>query len=91
MLSRKHARQERMETLDDLLSIGSQINNCTKSGNYTLALFALDQIDGNKRDALYAGVALGIAKGFTGKESKEYRELADKVIKYCADNSSYLR
>lgn len=77
-------------SIDDLMDATGTIVKDIEHGRYVSALAKLDMLDGVEKDALYAGIALGLANELE-KVSPECETLASVLINYCIGQSKYLR
>ncbi len=83
-------------SIEDLLKNASEISRCVENKVYDIALLKIDIMDSIERDALYAGVALGLARELDSAQNEkrprpQYAAMIKKLIDYCTENSKYLK
>lgn len=79
-------------SIDDLVGISDLV----EKGRFESALSIIDYKGIQERDALYAGVALGLAKELDLAQNDKmprsnYISMVQRLMDYCADNSKYLK
>ncbi|MFH1396030.1 MAG: hypothetical protein ABIG93_01405 [archaeon] len=70
------------------LDIGKIVNGLLGEDNFVTALYLVDNLDGENIEALYAGIAAGIAQsidrgGDKLKEDRKTGDIANTMLEYC--------
>lgn len=77
------------KSIDDLLPIVDKIESAIQHGDYTVALFLMDQMPELRKDGLYAGLALSLES--RKHPDQGYSPLTNVLLNYCIENSKYLQ
>ena len=74
------------------LDAAQQISHLIDDRQYATALYALDNFDGGKKDALYGYMAISLCSDIeSGDVGGKTRQLAEQCLDHCIENCGYLK
>lgn len=80
-----------VKEMDGRYKVAKNVAHSLNDGDYVTALYMIDSLpEGQGNDALYLGIALGIAKELGSEQATKnnlYGELLKEVLDYCKERA----